>query len=261
MNDNDIKSYIDSRCTGWLKVELQMKKNQDSNKSTFFERLQYLLGKNAVLCKSETPATINPPHPQVATASSPRLLHDNVLLVILTLALMESEYLSGLFRRCCLALVGSHTGDDCKYEKAALEQIVIMAENYITSLLSQLQRITSIQRRQSPSTEDLAILFYLNDINILDLINEAQDLPRLEATVPVNALNALQFDPDIQEIPANEKVFFESSNSLAPTIRHKPSGFESWMPNLPPDHTYLQTPSYSSEIRNLWQVRQKLVHE
>lgn len=172
----------------------------------------------------------------------------------------HKEYLGAIFRRCVLALVGAHA-EDCVFERGVLEQMVILAEERILELGAHLKRLSEMQRRRTPSLGDVALLLFLHNINWVDLEKEAARAPQLEQMPTVHALNSLLFDPNLADIDGPARVFFDTAESLAPATRPAPIGALPWMPELPPDHTYLQTASHPSEIRNLWQVRQNLVEE
>lgn len=172
----------------------------------------------------------------------------------------HKEYLGAIFRRCVLALVGAHA-EDCVFERGVLEQLVLLAEQRLLALGAHLHRLAEMQRRARPAVADVALLLYLHRINWVDLEREARRTPALEQLPTVHALNSLLFEPDLAELAAPARVFFDTTRSLAPATRAPPLGALPWMPPLPPDHTYLQTASHPSEVRNLWQVRQQLVEE
>ena len=172
----------------------------------------------------------------------------------------HKDYLGIIFRKCVLALIGAHV-ENCTFEKGVLDELVLLAEERLLSLCTHLYRIAGMQRRTKPSIGDLALVMFLHNINSIDLEAQMRLTPELEKRRTVAALNTLHFDPELAQIDEKSMVFFEKTDSLAPTKLKRPDNVLPWMPSLPPDHTYLQTASHTSEIRNLWQVRQRLVEE
>jgi len=173
----------------------------------------------------------------------------------------ERDYLSVIFRRCVLALAGSRVPEGTVFERGMLEELVVVAEQYLVGLMSHLVRIAGIQRRAMPSIGDLALLLHMNELNVLDLEREFALTPQIEETKPVSSLNSLYFDPNEEDLPFESLPFFERPHQLVAPSRQKPAYIPSWMPQLPADHTYMHTASLSSEVRDLRQVRVSLVEE
>lgn len=173
----------------------------------------------------------------------------------------ERDYLSLIFRRCVLAILGARTPPDTTFERGMLEELVGQSEQYLSGLTDHLARLSSMQRRQKPSIEDLALMLFMNDINVVDLEKEAQMTPQMEESQPVNSLNSLHFDPEEAPLEPQSLPFFEHHQQLVPSSRQRPASIPEWMPPLPPNHTYMHTPSHSSTVRDLRHVRLQLVDE
>lgn len=173
----------------------------------------------------------------------------------------ERDYLSLIFRRCVLAILGARTPPDVTFERGMLEELVGQSEEYLSGLTDHLARLSNMQRRQKPSIDDLALMLFMNDINVVDLEKEAQITPQMEESQPVNSLNSLHFDPEEAPIEPQSLPFFEHHQQLVASTRQRPPSIPEWMPPLPPNHTYMHTPSHSSAVRDLRHVRLQLVDE
>lgn len=173
----------------------------------------------------------------------------------------HKAYLSLIFRRCVLALIGANTPENTVLERRMLEHFVDVVEEYFLDLIKYLQRLTQMQRRSSPSLSDLALMLHFNQLNVLDLISEMKRTPLMEESRPVATLNALYFDPEEASLDPRQIPFFEKPRLLVQPARQRPSYIPSWMPSLPPEHTYMHSSCHSSQVRDLRSVRMSLVEE
>lgn len=169
----------------------------------------------------------------------------------------HKDYFQTIFRRCVAAILGSY-GTHIAPE--AFEYVVLLAEMHMHELYTSLASIARIQRRSQPSLEDLALLFSQHNINASDLLHE-----KAVHTQYTEQLAALQFDPELEPVPDAATPFFDNKlhniTDIVPSKRKMPSYVPKWMPQLPPDHTYMDSPVFTNHVRSLQVLREQLVEE
>lgn len=169
----------------------------------------------------------------------------------------HKDYFQTIFRRCVAAILGSY---GTHIEPEAFDYIVLLAELHMHELYTSLANIAHIQRRTQPAVEDLALLFSEHNINSDDLLREKQ-----LHTAFTEQLAALQFDPELEPIPESAAAFFDTKfhniTSIVPSKRKMPNYIPKWMPPLPPDHTYMESPVFTNHVRSLQVLREQLVEE
>ncbi|KAI3404315.2 hypothetical protein KGF56_002835 [Candida oxycetoniae] len=146
-----------------------------------------------------------------------------------------------------------------------LTQLVALASNYIDDLLVQLLGYAQLQRRRKPALSDIRILFKLNNVPTRDLAHEidtTRHFPQLyrQQIQDVMKESAVQQDESIESLP-----FFQNEHNaiaaVVPNLRKKPSYVPSYLPDLPSDYTYQSTPIYTQPLKDLKQLRIKLVEQ
>lgn len=169
----------------------------------------------------------------------------------------KEAYLRTIFRKCIAAVVASH---GVHIGRKAFELIVLLTEERMQTLYEHLGTILRMQRRRQPNIEDLALLFTLHNVNICELEYEKHLQSR-----QTQALQMLRADPELEPLAPSAAPFFEISSAdikqIVPSRRKRPQYIPKWCPQLPPDHTYMNTPMYTNHIRDLRQLRERLVEE
>lgn len=149
--------------------------------------------------------------------------------------------------------------------KDAFSGVAELAEQYMDEICTRLVRYTRVQRRKQPSKADLRLMMQECAIRTGELEQEMEE----SREWPVEALEL----SDLGSLPRDEQAdyytrYFDArviptrqNNKLATYQNPRGDYNAPWLPSFPPDHTYLATPQYTSEIPNPRVLRQRLVAE
>ncbi|VEU21604.1 DEKNAAC102393 [Brettanomyces naardenensis] len=155
--------------------------------------------------------------------------------------------------------------------QSALCQLTDITTLYMRKLLENLHKLTEIQRRRSASKGDIHLLLREGYFRLSDVVAEytrSKDSNR-EYKVHIERVNGraktlagMSVHPEDEEPSPDDPayVFFHKGPQIVPP--EKPKAYiPSWMPVLPPDHTYKSTPKYSERMTDPREMREKLVIE
>ncbi|CDR37540.1 CYFA0S01e11738g1_1 [Cyberlindnera fabianii] len=161
-----------------------------------------------------------------------------------------------------------------KFTPSALEQLFDLMELHLDTMLSDLQKVTQTQRRAKASPKDLRLLLKDYDMRTGTLEEEFDKTRKMPPEIieqkigleklaeeAKNEDNEAAIEPDSHN-PAF--VFFthdESIVQLIPPTNKGNAAILPWLPQLPPDHTYRQTPNFTPRITDQKVVRSKLFEE
>ncbi|KAH3671623.1 hypothetical protein OGAPHI_000326 [Ogataea philodendri] len=173
----------------------------------------------------------------------------------------------------CIGLFLSYLGIE-HVTRSALNQLTLLAVTHIDQIYSQLHKVTEIQRRRQPSKGDLKVLESLGVIDFNDVYDALQVAKNIDKTKVQKIEKKAAKLCEILDRPAEDDilteqdpafVFFNDTSAVIsqvvpPTVGEK-SYIPSWMPPLPPDHTYRATPKYTAIIDNPIKMREQLVQE
>ncbi|CAN6647439.1 hypothetical protein TRVA0_022S01332 [Trichomonascus vanleenenianus] len=160
-----------------------------------------------------------------------------------------------IFRRSIAAILGSL---GFRTDADTYEYISILAEAFLVDTATDLHKITRVQRRALPALTDVALLLKEDHIQLHDLERHIGLKSRF-----TDALDNLRFNPEEEPVPEGAQVFFHevsTTKRLMPPTKHL-DAVPSWMPEFPPDHTFMATPQYASRITDPRQLREKVVEE
>ncbi|KAG5356953.1 Transcription initiation factor TFIID subunit 8 [Yarrowia sp. E02] len=149
--------------------------------------------------------------------------------------------------------------------KDAFSGVAELAEQYMDEICTRLVRYTRVQRRKQPSKADLRLMMQECSIRTGELEQEMEE----SREWPVEALEL----SDLGSLPRDDQAdyytrYFDArviptrqNNKLATYQNPRGDYNAPWLPSFPPDHTYLATPQFTSEIPNPRVLRQRLVAE
>lgn len=178
--------------------------------------------------------------------SDPKILHDE-----------EYDTLRAIFVRCSAAILGSK---DINITSEALDYLVVLAEEHMQELFLKLHQISEVQRRKVPSISDIAI--WMRETG--QVMSGLQKEMKLHSKY-TDALNSLRVDPDPEEMDSEEAKFFTPPSlaikKVVPSRNRLNKLLPTWMPQLPPDHTFMSTPEYTKRVEDLKGLREMVVEE
>ncbi|KAG7724409.1 hypothetical protein KL933_004913 [Ogataea haglerorum] len=173
----------------------------------------------------------------------------------------------------CLSLMLTQIGIQ-HVTRSALNQLTLLAVKHIDLVFSQLHRITEVQRRRQPGKADLRTLEKLGVIDFNSIYEaflltkklDCQNLQKIDRRA--RRLCEILDKPAEDEIVTEQDpafVFFNDTSSVISQVVPPSVGpkeyIPSWMPPLPPDHTYRATPKYTAVIEDPIKMREQLVQE
>lgn len=184
-----------------------------------------------------------------------------------------------LIARKSLALHLKSLGID--FTSTALDEIYHLFNMYLDSTLTDLSKIVQVQRRFKASPKDLKILFEEHDISMNELNDEIlrmkkipNDLINKQSNLIETAKNLSLTTIQNQELMNNGQFFVDSNDpsyvffahnqdlsDLVPSSHKRGKTIPNWLPQFPPDHTYLKTPNYTNRITDQKVVRTKIAEE
>lgn len=178
--------------------------------------------------------------------SDPKITHDD-----------EYDTFKAIFVRCSAAILGSK---DINITSEALDYLVVLAEEHMQELFLTLHQISEVQRRKVPSISDIAI--WMRETG--QVISGLQKEMKIHSKY-TDALNNLRVDPDPEEMDPEEAKFFAPPSLAIKKVvpsRNRLNGLlPTWMPQLPPDHTFMSTPEYTERVEDLKGLREMVVEE
>ncbi|KAK9366066.1 transcription factor TFIID complex subunit 8 C-term-domain-containing protein [Lipomyces kononenkoae] len=155
---------------------------------------------------------------------------------------------------------------EIRCSRDALQYLSVIAEEYMLRLLTKLQKITMIQRRNTPGIRDLALLLTEEGIFTWDLEEEYfrtqfmfQEPPAAAALrLEENGVRAHDGMPTAQWIEQQKELA-----TLVPSTRTRAETayIPEWMPPLPADHTYRSTPIFGNRTTSPRDVRERILEE
>lgn len=175
-----------------------------------------------------------------------------------------------LFGRAVAALLASRK---ISATQNAFEALHALAEQYLENLVAELARATRVQRRTAPSAADCLVLLRLTGLNASLLEDEREAEQRFPTTLP-----AAWTEIELSMLPTVEhdssELFSTSSGSGATTSRQLPQKkrlvpsrkdrgkhIPDWMPEFPPDHTFMTTCSLPDRVTDPRALREMIVQE
>lgn len=147
----------------------------------------------------------------------------------------------------------------------AFSGIADLAEQYMDEVCTRLVKYTRVQRRKQPNKADLRLVMQECGIRTGELEQEMDECREW----PVQPLGL----SELGSLPRDEQAdyytrYFDArviptrqNNKLATYQNPRGDYNAPWLPSFPPDHTYLATPRFTSEIPNPRVLRQRLVAE
>ncbi|KAG7841096.1 hypothetical protein KL942_002084 [Ogataea angusta] len=173
----------------------------------------------------------------------------------------------------CLGLMLAQIGIQ-HITRSALNQLTLLAIRHIDQVYSQLHRITEVQRRRQPGKADLRTLEKLGVIDYNSIYEAYLLTKKLDCQKLQNIDRRARRLCEILDKPAEDEivteqdpafVFFNDTSSVISQVIPPSVGpkeyIPSWMPPLPPDHTYRATPKYTAVIEDPIKMREQLVQE
>ncbi|ODV87350.1 hypothetical protein CANARDRAFT_188325, partial [[Candida] arabinofermentans NRRL YB-2248] len=161
--------------------------------------------------------------------------------------------------------------------ESALCELTNWAVRYMNKLFTNLHKISEIQRRRQASKMDLKLLLQQGMFNLEEIAIEKQASMKISKT---NKSVIKQIDDEAKKLnsvldkPADDDILTESDpafvffNDISALVSEVSSNAEtaksyipSWMPPLPPDHTYKATPKYPNVLTDPRKLKEKLVEE
>lgn len=150
----------------------------------------------------------------------------------------------------------------------AFDRLLQLVDGQLTDMISQLHRISNLQRRETIAKGDLSMLmkgFHLSPSSI-ELQSQVSQFYSQKYFEEFNHLHSLQ---DLQPTWAHEMVPLEDqeaikqnvSTVLVPPTNPLQNRLPKWLPDFPPDHTYKFTPQYSHPITDETTIRKQIVKE
>jgi transcription initiation factor TFIID subunit 8 len=187
-----------------------------------------------------------------------------------------------LLTRKALALHLRSLGID--FTSLALEGVFDLFTLYMNSTLADLSKIVQVQRRFKASPKDLRILLREHGIPMHELENELIRSKRIPNDLIKKKLELNEIATEIARVRNNKHTtteqeeeeqedvdhedpsyaFFahnEGLSNLIPSAHKRGKKIPSWLPQFPPDHTYLKTPNYTNRITDPKVVRTKIAEE
>lgn len=157
---------------------------------------------------------------------------------------------------------------DLAVERGALDQLTVLAVEYMQRLYGNLAKLSEYQRRRRPSKGDLELLLREGYFDLGDLTEEyhrsrlvghrAKKVKQLSKAVA--NLEKPQEGPTEVAPDDPEYAFFHEQPQIVDSLKKKPY-MPSWTPPLPPAYTYRATPNYSKRVTDPRKMREKLVEE
>ncbi|KAG5366598.1 Transcription initiation factor TFIID subunit 8 [Yarrowia sp. B02] len=149
--------------------------------------------------------------------------------------------------------------------KDAFSSVTDLAEQYMDEICTRLVRYTRVQRRKQPSKADLRLMMQECAIHTGELEQEMEESREWPVEpLELSDLGTLARDDqaDYYTRYFDARVIPTRQNNKLATYQNPRGDYNApWLPSFPPDHTYLATPQYTSEIPNPRALRQRLVAE
>lgn len=147
----------------------------------------------------------------------------------------------------------------------ALRQLTSTAIQHFHQLSDHLQQYTELQRRRKPIYDDIELLFRLKKIKSNDIYTESLRSKRIHEDNR-EQLKLIDSHPnDIEEYSEESLPFFHNQQYDISELVHsqvgRPDYIPSYLPDLPPDYTYQNTPNYVDTITDLKTLRVNLVNQ
>ncbi|GAV55961.1 hypothetical protein ZYGR_0AZ01330 [Zygosaccharomyces rouxii] len=150
----------------------------------------------------------------------------------------------------------------------AFERLLQLVDGQLNDMISQLHRMSNLQRRETIAKGDLSMLmqgFHISPSSI-ELQSQISQFYSQKYFKEFNHLHSLQ---DLQPTWAHEMVPFEDqeavrqnvSTVLVPPTNPLQNHLPKWLPDFPPDHTYKFTPQFSQPITDETTIRRQIVEE
>jgi transcription initiation factor TFIID subunit 8 len=164
-------------------------------------------------------------------------------------------------------------GIDCSNE--FLDQLTELSLVYFKEVVDSLRKYTEMQRRRLPSLTDTKICLRMKGVHPTALYQEAEYCKKIgsknRSRIEAVERQTLEI---ISKMEASEHEYSEEDPSLpfivnehyeiaelVPKQRERPNYIPSFLPDLPPDYTYQNTPKYMDRMSDLKELRIKLVQE
>ncbi|KAH3674535.1 hypothetical protein WICMUC_003212 [Wickerhamomyces mucosus] len=159
---------------------------------------------------------------------------------------------------------------------SVLEDVFGLFELFMDNILTDLQKLTQLQRRKKASPKDIQLLFRNCHISTSDLEEELlRSKKKLSAHIiakkqALETLSESLSKVDIEPVELDNQdpsfVFYVQDDDiykLVPTTYSKKNhkGIPKFLPEFPPDHTYRKSPIYLNKIPDQRYIRSKIVEE
>ncbi|CAR29664.1 ZYRO0G14146p [Zygosaccharomyces rouxii] len=150
----------------------------------------------------------------------------------------------------------------------AFDRLLQLVDGQLNDMISQLHRMSNLQRRETIAKGDISML--MEGFNIspssIELQSRISEFYSQKYFKEFNHLHSLR---DLQSSLAHEMVPFEDqeavrqnvSTVLVPPTNPLQDFLPKWLPDFPPDHTYKFTPQYSHPITDETTIRRQIVEE
>ena len=164
-------------------------------------------------------------------------------------------------------------GVDCTDE--FLDQLTELSLVHFKEVVDSLRKYTEMQRRRLPSLADTKICLRMKGVHPTALYQEAEYCKKIGSKnrSRIEAVERQTMEI-ISKMEASEHEYSEEDPSLpfivnehyeiaelVPKQRERPNYIPSFLPDLPPDYTYQNTPKYMDRMSDLKELRIKLVQE
>ena len=173
-----------------------------------------------------------------------------------------------------LALQLKPMNNNTEMSRSGFELLSVLAMEQMDAMASELHRLTTIQRRHRPTKSDVSLLlrgFQLtpSDIaltleqnqHITKQFNSQTDIINKESREFSEMRNRVKEDKLLNDTPfqmiEQEQIAALPLISSNNTQKYIPS----WLPEFPPDHTYMFTPQYNNPTTNEVLIRIKATEE
>ncbi|CEP61315.1 Taf8p LALA0_S03e00122g [Lachancea lanzarotensis] len=165
--------------------------------------------------------------------------------------------------------------DDVSVSQLAFENLILLVEEALSSMLEDLHKVANIQRRRCISKKDLLLVIEGYNLTCADLMVEHERSRFVRSRCLDNVEKVEREGKDAlhkERTPAPKEDLLRSSHpeffdkgkgilKLVPPSVKEAKHVPKWLPEFPPDHTYRFTSLYNKPITDERQMKRKLAEE
>lgn len=161
---------------------------------------------------------------------------------------------------------GESAMDPLAVETAVVDEMAVLFGQFLDTVCSKLHRLAEIQRRQKPTKEDVRLLTHMGYFDLKDIqtaLKHNSQVAKLRSKeISSIAKMCLPLEQEMERgLPAAEDSFLQP---LWPSVKSRTENkayIPSYMPNLPPEHTWKATPQFTERVQDPKVIRELLVLE